>query len=113
MLEYSGNLFRLLTISLRRTLVTSLSCCSLLLCVLMMSSTISVYLESALALLSGTRPVNIRSLFGSRASSRFADLTCKRKRSSSQVTGYRARLSLKSYLDTMTEPGFDPTTNKR
>ena len=54
------------SISLSLTLsANSLACCNFSACVLITSSTISVYLESAFALLSGTRLANIFSLLAS------------------------------------------------
>ena len=56
------------SISLSLTRVSSLACCNFSACVLITSSTISVYRERAFALLSGTRLANIFSLLASSTS---------------------------------------------
>lgn len=75
------------SISLSLTRASSLPCCNFSACVLMMSSTISVYLERAFALLSGTRLENILSLLASRTSFIGIDLTMEKAGRGGRVLG--------------------------
>ena len=91
------------SISLSLTQASSLPCCNYSACVLMMPSTISVYLERAFALLSGTRLENILFLLASKTRFIGIDLTIEKAGRGGRVSdeGTRMRYTLSFSFTTL------------